>query len=274
LYSLIDRDITTMKVDDYSIRYVDTGKNNSNPKISTLLLLHGLGGSLERWSEIIPFLSKYYRLLIPDIIGFGYSDKPHAEYNMDFFIKFIQRFLQIMDIDNLHIIGSSFGGLLALEYTIRFPKDINKLVLISPAGMMNHITPALNQYISAALYPTFYNVATAYYEMVYDPRMIREDSIEDFIKRMNLSNSKFAFMSTLISLKNHPQLTDRLNINTPTLIIWGRNDKLMPLRYAKKFKIPNSRLVIFDQCGHYPHVEKVEEFNRTVSRFLNGKRLK
>lgn len=272
MYSLIDRDIATMKVDDYSIRYVDTGKNKSNPKISPLLLLHGLGGSLDRWSEAIPFLSKYYRLLVPDIIGFGYSDKPHAEYNMDFFIKFIQRFLQIMDIDNLHIIGSSFGGLLALEYTIRFPKDINKLVLISPAGMMNHITPALNQYISAALYPTFYNVATAYYEMVYDPRMITEDSIQDFIKRMNLSNSKFAFMSTLISLKNHPQLTDRLNINTPTLIIWGRNDKLMPLRYAKKFQIPNSKLVIFDQCGHYPHVEKAEKFNRTVSRFLNGRR--
>ncbi len=260
-----------MKVDDYSIRYLDTGKKNSNPKKSTLLLLHGLGGSLDRWSEIIPFLSKFYRLLVPDIIGFGYSDKPHAEYNMDFFIKFIQRFLQIMEIDNLHLMGSSFGGLLALEYTIRFPKDINKLVLISPAGMMNHITPSLNQYISAALYPTFYNVATAYYEMVYDPRMITEDSIQDFIKRMNLSNSKFAFMSTLISLKNHPQLTDRLNINTPTLIIWGRNDKLMPLRYAKKFQIANSRLVIFDQCGHYPHLEKTQEFNRIVSRFLNGR---
>lgn len=264
-----DHEIMKMiKIDDHYIRYIDTSNNIRNR--NSLLLLHGLGGSLERWSKIIPFFSDHYRLIIPDIIGFGYSDKPHVEYSVDFFLEFIDKFLKALGIDNLHIIGSSFGGLLALEFAIKFPNKTNKLVLLSPAGMMNRVTPTLNLYISAALYPTFYNVATAYYEMVYDPRTVTEDSIRDFINRMSLNNSKYAFMSTLISLKNNPNLKDRLKINTPTLLIWGRNDRLMPVKYAKDFKIPNSKLVIFDQCGHYPHVEKVDEFNETVFQFLNS----
>lgn len=260
-----------IKIDNYYIRFIDTSAPKANkPDNTSILLLHGLGGSLERWSKIIPFFSNHYRLIIPDIVGFGYSDKPHVEYSVDFFIKFIENFLQALKIDNLYVIGSSFGGLLALEFAIKFPNKVNKLVLLSPAGMMNRVTSTLNLYISAALYPTFYNVATAYYEMVYDPRSVTEASIRDFINRMSLNNSKYAFMSTLISLKNNPDLKDRLKINIPTLLIWGKEDQLMPLKYAKDFKIPNSELVIFNNCGHYPHVEKVEEFNKTVFQFLNN----
>ncbi len=259
------------KIDNCYIRFIDTyGAKGNKSDNKSILLLHGLGGSLERWSKVIPFFSNYYRLIIPDIVGFGYSDKPHVEYSIEFFIKFIENFIQALNIDNLYIIGSSFGGLLALEFAIKFPNKVNKLVLLSPAGMMNRVTPTLNLYISAALYPTFYNVATAYYEMVYDPRSVTEASIRDFINRMSLNNAKYAFMSTLISLKNNPDLKDRLKINIPTLLIWGKDDQLMPLKYAKDFKIPNSKLVIFNNCGHYPHVEKVEEFNKTVFQFLNN----
>lgn len=259
------------KIDNCYIRFIDTyGAKGNKSDNKSILLLHGLGGSLERWSKVIPFFSNNYRLIIPDIVGFGYSDKPHVEYSIEFFIKFIENFIQALNIDNLYIIGSSFGGLLALEFAIKFPKKVNKLVLLSPAGMMNRVTPTLNLYISAALYPTFYNVATAYYEMVYDPRSVTEASIRDFINRMSLNNAKYAFMSTLISLKNNPDLKDRLKINIPTLLIWGKDDQLMPLKYAKDFKIPNSKLVIFNNCGHYPHVEKVEEFNKTVFQFLNN----
>lgn len=260
-----------IKIDNCYIRFIDTyGAKGNKSDNKSILLLHGLGGSLERWSKVIPFFSNNYRLIIPDIVGFGYSDKPHVEYSIEFFIKFIENFIQALNIDNLYVIGSSFGGLLALEFAIKFPNKVNKLVLLSPAGMMNRVTPTLNLYISAALYPTFYNVATAYYEMVYDPRSVTEASIRDFINRMSLNNAKYAFMSTLISLKNNPDLKDRLKINIPTLLIWGKDDQLMPLKYAKDFKIPNSKLVIFNNCGHYPHVEKVEEFNKTVFQFLNN----
>jgi pimeloyl-ACP methyl ester carboxylesterase len=104
--------------------------------------------------------------------------------------------------------------------------------------------------------------------MMFDSKMVSEESIEDFINRMNLPNSKYAFMSTLMAFNDQPELIDRLNIDIPTLIIWGRNDKLIPVRYAKKFKIPNSKIVILDHCGHYPYIEKIEEFVRLILKFL------
>ena len=259
--------IKTIEVDEQQIRYYDTCYHHSF-NLPPILLLHGLGGSADRWSKVIPYLSGKYRLIIPDIVGFGYSDKPHVEYTIEFFIKFLKQFLNLLDISNVSIIGSSFGGLLALEYAIKFESEIKKLVLLSPAGMMRYVSTTLKHYISAALYPTYENVLRAYQEMIYDSSMVSEESIHDFIKRMNLPNSKYAFMSTLMAFNNHPKLIDRLKIDLPTLIVWGRNDKVIPVRYAKKFKIPNSKIVIFDHCGHYPHIEKIDDLSKILLKFL------
>jgi pimeloyl-ACP methyl ester carboxylesterase len=258
--------VKTMEVEKYQIRYYDI--SNFSLDLPPVVLLHGLGGSAERWKKIIPYLSTKYRLIIPDIIGFGYSEKPHVEYTIDFFINFIKKFLNLLNISDVNIIGSSFGGLLALEYAIKYKTEIKKLVLVSPAGMMRYVSTTLKHYISAALYPTYENVLRAYQEMMFDSKMVSEESIEDFINRMNLPNSKYAFMSTLMAFNDQPELIDRLNIDIPTLIIWGRNDKLIPVRYAKKFKIPNSKIVILDHCGHYPYIEKIEEFVRLILKFL------
>jgi 2-hydroxy-6-oxonona-2,4-dienedioate hydrolase len=258
--------VKTIEVEKHQIRYYDI--SNSSLNLTPIVLLHGLGGSADRWKKVIPYLSTKYRLIIPDIIGFGYSEKPHVEYTIEFFINFIKKFLNLLNISDVNIIGSSFGGLLALEYAIKYKPEIKKLVLVSPAGMMRYVSTTLKHYISAALYPTYENVLRAYQEMMYNSNMVSEESIEDFINRMNLPNSKYVFMSTLMAFNNQPELTDRLNIDIPTLIIWGRNDKLIPVRYAKKFKIPNSKIVIFDHCGHYPYIEKTEEFVPLVLKFL------
>src|SRR5215204_3140193 len=255
-----------IEVDKYLIRYYDIFNCSSDRP--TILLLHGLGGSADRWTKIIPFLSSKYRLIIPDIVGFGYSEKPHVEYTVDFFIDFLKKFLNLLNVSNVSIIGSSFGGLLALEFAIKYINMVKKLILVSPAGMMRYVSTTLKHYISAALYPTYENVLRAFQEMIYDSNMVSEESIQDFINRMNLPNSKYAFMSTLMSFNDHPKLTDRLKIDIPTLIIWGRKDKVIPVRYAKKFKIPNSKIVLLDHCGHYPHIEKIEEFIRIILKFL------
>ena len=219
-------------VDKYLIRYYDIFNCSSDRP--TILLLHGLGGSAERWTKIIPSLSSKYRLIIPDIIGFGYSEKPHVEYTVDFFIDFLKKFLNILNISDVIIMGSSFGGLLALEFAIKYNNIVKKLILISPAGMMRYVSATLKHYISAALYPTYENVLRAYKEMVYNSTSNTEESILDFINRMNLQNSKYAFMSTLMGFNDHPNLKDRLKIEIPTLIIWGRYDKLIPGPICKK----------------------------------------
>jgi 2-hydroxy-6-oxonona-2,4-dienedioate hydrolase len=264
-------------VNGYTIRYLDyeppDSNNNNNKKI--LILLHGIGASAERWSRVIPTLSRYYRVIIPDIIGFGYSDKPVVEYTMDFFIDdFFRPFLDNLGISKASIIGSSFGGHVATEFAIRFNHMVEKLVLVSPAGMMKTSTPTLDRYIMAALYPVYEHVYEAFSEMAYDSAdAVNEEIVMDFINRMRLTNAKYAFMSTVLGIRYAPKLKGRLsNIIAPTLLVWGDKDRMIPLQYAREYtdEIPKSELVVIKNCGHTPYVEKPIMFNKIVLRFLVG----
>jgi 2-hydroxy-6-oxonona-2,4-dienedioate hydrolase len=250
------------------IRYLEDGPSDCK----TLIFLHGIGASAERWSRVIPTLSREYRVIAPDIIGFGYSDKPVVEYTMDFFIDFFESFLDNLGISEASIIGSSLGGHIATEFAIRFPHMVEKLVLVSPAGMMRKSTPTLDRYIMAALYPEYQRVYEVFSEMVYDSNTINQETLMDFVNRMNLPSAKYAFMSTLSGIRYAPRLTGRLsNITAPTLLMWGENDTTIPLaEYAHQYnEIPNmEELVVIKKCGHIAPIERPATFNRIVLRFL------
>lgn len=259
-------------VNSYGIRYLDYDYiSHQSDDYKFLILLHGLGASAERWLPIAPTLSKYFRVIVPDIIGFGYSDKPTVEYTMDFFIEFFEEFLDNVHIHRPIIIGSSFGGYLATEYAIRFNSRVEKLVLAAPAGMMRSSTNVLDQYIMAALYPTYENALRAFMDMAYDPSIVTEDTVRDFINRMRLPNAKYAFMSTLLGIRDSPRLLGRLSkILAPTLLIWGDNDNMIPLQYSKEYnEIPGSNLVILKDCGHTPFIERPITFSQTILKFLD-----
>ena len=261
-------------VNGYTIRYLDYGLPDGKTNSKVLILLHGLGASAERWSRVIPTLSRYYRVIIPDIIGFGYSDKPAVEYTMDFFIDiFFKVFLDNLGISKASIIGSSFGGHVATEFAIRFNGMVEKLVLVSPAGMMKTSTPTLDRYIMAALYPVYEHVYGAFSEMAYDSdEAVNEEIVMDFVNRMRLTNAKYAFMSTVLGIRYAPKLKGRLSsIIAPTLLVWGDNDKMIPLQYAREYEeIPKSKLIVIKNCGHTPYVEKPITFNKIILRFLVG----
>jgi 2-hydroxy-6-oxonona-2,4-dienedioate hydrolase len=250
------------------IRYLEAG----SPDRKALILLHGLGASAERWSYVIPTLSKYFHLIIPDIIGFGYTDKPAVEYTMDFFIDFFRSFLDNLGISKASIIGSSLGGHIATEFAIRFNHMVEKLVLVSPAGMMRRSNPTLDRYIMAALYPEYQHVYEAFSEMVYDSNAINQETLMDFINRMNLPNAKHAFMSTLLGIRYAPELCGRLsNITAPTLLVWGDDDTTIPLaEYSNQYNEVSTieELVVIKNCRHIPHVEMPATFNRIVLKFL------
>ncbi len=265
----------TIQFKDYIVRYLDyVDPQDYSDRKDILVLLHGLGASAERWLRVVPTLSKSYRLVIPDIIGSGYSDKPTVEYTIEFFLEFFQDFLEQLGIERMNLLGSSFGGYLAAEFAIRFADRVKKLVLAAPAGIMRSSTKVLDQYIMAALYPTHENALRAFKEMAFDPNIVSEDTVKDFVNRMRLPNSKYAFMSTLLGIRDSPKFLPRLTrITSPTLIIWGLNDKMIPSNYARELEaIPNSRLVVMEGCGHTPYVEKPKEFNDIVLKFLSKKR--
>lgn len=270
-------------INGYKIKYLDYNQlqirrfSNICP---ILVLLHGLGASCERWLIVAPMLSKYFRIIIPDIIGFGHSDKPSTnEYKLDYFVRFLQTFLDKLNIDRPIILcGHSFGGYLATEFAIEFNKRVDKLVLVAPAGMLNSSTRALDQYALAALFPTYEYALKAFGDMAFDPRFIAEQSVKDFTDRMRLPNSKYSLMSTLLGIRSTPGLRDRLShVLAPTLIIWGENDNMTPPpadKYLQEYhENPKNSSERINHCGHTPFVEKPIKFNAILLKFLTGRNL-
>ncbi len=254
-----------IEVDGNKIRYLETGHSKN-----TLVLVHGLGASAERWTRTIPFLEKDYHLIVPDLIGFGQSDKPLVDYTTDFFSDFLKQFLDSSGVENPHIIGSSLGGQVTAEFASK-NNNIEKLILVSPSGVMKQSTPALDAYIMAALYPNEVNAKNAFELMEGSGIDVDPKIVDGFIERMKLPNAKMAFMSTILGLKNSEIITNKLKtINAPTMIIWGSNDPVIPIRHADGFvsSIKDCRFYRMDECGHTPYVQKPKEFADIVLDFL------
>jgi 2-hydroxy-6-oxonona-2,4-dienedioate hydrolase len=262
------------RLNGYNIRYLDyDAETHRTDDYKTLVLLHGIGASAERWLPVAPSLSNYFRVIVVDIIGFGYSDRPKSRYTTDFFISFLQEFLENLHIDNkLSIIASSFSGRLATEFAIRFSNTIEKLVLAAPAGTKSLFTPAFLHYIFAAHTHAYEDALTAFRNMVYDPRIVTADLIKDFMNRMYLPHAIDVLDSTLKELSRSPQLHGRLSkIRNPTLLIWGENDPIIPKEeHASEYlEIPDNHVELIPQCGHTPFVEKPLEFTEIVLKFLS-----
>jgi len=255
-----------IQVDGNKIRYLESGDSKN-----TLVLIHGLGASAERWSLVIPKFAKQYRVIVPDLIGYGYSDKPILDYSPEMFVDFLGKFFDALEIKRPILIGSSLGGQIAAEYTVSNPTSIEKLVLVSPAGAMKQSTPALDAYIMAALYPNEQSAKNAFNLMEASGNNVDEKIIQGFIERMQLPNSKLSFMSTILGMKNSEIISPKLHaIQCPTLVIWGVNDPVVPIEFADGFVsfIKDCKFYKMNNCGHTPYVQDPDTFSSIVLDFL------
>ncbi len=256
-----------IQVDGNKIRYLESGDSKH-----VLVLIHGLGASAERWSKVIPIFAKQYLVIVPDLIGYGYSDKPVADYTPEFFTAFLEKFFIALKITRPIIIGSSLGGQIAADYASTHPDKVEKLILVSPAGSMKQSTPALDAYIMAALYPNDESAKNVFELMESSGHEIDGQIVQGFIERMKLPNAKLAFMSTILGLKNSEVIIPKLHtIACPTLIIWGSKDPVIPIQYADNFltNIKDCRFFRMDNCGHTPYVQDPETFSSTVLEFIS-----
>jgi len=257
-----------LQIDGNKIRYLESGDSKK-----TLVLIHGLGASAERWDQVIPLFADEFRVVVPDLVGFGYSDKPLVDYTTEFFSKFLEKFFVESDIKRPNLIGSSLGGQIVAEYATSHSQDIEKLILVSPSGTMEKSTPALDAYIMAALYPNEQSAKNAFELMEGAGHNVHEKIVNGFVERMRLPNAKLAFMSTLLGIKNSELIISKLQtISVPTLIIWGENDPVIPIHYADSFvsTIQDCRFFRMDSCGHTPYVQYPYAFATKVLEFLNG----
>jgi pimeloyl-ACP methyl ester carboxylesterase len=254
---------------NYKIRYTESGTSNRH-----LLLIHGLGGSAESWIHNIDVLAKHFHIFAPDLIGFGKSNKPKIKYDMNAFTNFINKFMNAVGIKKTNVIGSSMGGQIAAEFAISYPTKVEKLVLVSPAGIPPKEfkgTAELKRYVKVLDAKNLGDVRKALTPVDASGSSITKEYVTSVYEYVMMPRTKHAFLSSLQESAKAPRLANRLkSIKAKTFVIWGKDDSLIPVKYCEPFitKMDNCRLLIIEKCGHRPHAEKPEIFNEAVLDFL------
>jgi len=242
--------------------------------------LHGSGNGACAYSN---FKGNYpeiaaagYHCVLPDLIGFGYSDKPSdVEYHLDFFVDCLHQTLQAMGIARATLVGNSLGGAIALGYALAHPAQVERLVLMAPGGL-NELPEYLAMPGMQAMF-ALYGAGKPITEealrqffidaFVVNPSAVTDDLVRERTALMQLQNPQV--MKTL----KVPNLTERLSeITCPALTLWGLNEKMMPdsgiLKLAKG--LAHGRMLLIPQCGHWVMIEHRELFNRSVLDFLRN----
>src|SRR6201988_1809620 len=247
------------------IRYLEAG---SGP---TVILLHGLGGNGQNWMFTVGALSPQFHVVVPDQIGFGNSDKPIINYRVRTYVDFLDQFLKQLKIERATLVGNSMGGWIAAAFTIAFPEKVDRLVLADATGY----APAANfDYKSLyALNPSTREGMKQLVAKVFFNKSFSTDAMIDQLLAQRMSAGDGYTINSLIeSVSRREDFLDGQlgKIKTPTLIVWGREDGLVLLSEGERLKndIANSKLIVFDRCGHFPQVERAGEFNAAVLEFL------
>lgn len=256
----------TTAVYGQNIRYIEAGQGPA------VILLHGLGGTKEIWGANLAALASKYHVYALDQLGFGHSDKPLFDYKIATWADSLQGFMQSQNIPKATVVGSSMGGWVATEFAVQHPGMVDKLVLVDAAGLAGKI-PGFPADIRIDLNPSTIAAWRALLESIfYDKSGVTDElATQLFIERMR-NNDGYTIERALAGFAAWPQLEDDKlkSIHAPTLVMWGRNDKLILVDRAEKFGhgIPGAKVVVFEQCGHVPSIEKTEEFDRALLEFL------
>lgn len=260
-----------VSVHGLKIRYLESGKGNKK----NILFIHGLGSSADRWLDIPDALSLDFHTIALDLPGFGGSDIPATmDYTIETFREFIVGFINevLMNDTKTSIVGHSLGGYIAAEVTIENKQKVERLVLIDSSGMLKKPTPLLEQYLKVAMNPSRDAVKKVFEQMVAVPTRIPSKLVEGFINRINLPNAKYAFKSTLANSTNTQIGLRRLKLisDIPTLILWGIEDRVIPLEHSRLFKeaIKDSQIMIIQDAGHTPFAEKPALVCEILRKFL------
>ncbi|HXN96504.1 MAG TPA: alpha/beta hydrolase [Candidatus Acidoferrales bacterium] len=257
----------TITVFGEAIHYFDMG---SGPVV---VLLHGLGSRKEDWLPVLEPMAQKFRLLVPDQIGFGRSDKPLLDYSIQTYVDFLNEFLRQLKVEKASLVGESLGGWIAGLYVAEIGGGahlipVEKLVLVDAAGLkQDKPIPDLNPSSLAAMRGLMEAV-------FYDTSWLNEDALRKIFTDKLAAHDGY----TVRSLLGNPALgTERLDdrlasIKVPTLVAWGKQDKLLPIGAGERYAagIAGAKLISFEKCGHVPPIEKTEEFVAAVVAFLGS----
>lgn len=247
---------------NYEIKQQDKFKFIEEGDGEPLILLHGLFGALSNFKDLIDFFSKCYKVVVP-ILPLFELDILHT--SVSGLEKFVFRFIELKNYKNIHLLGNSLGGHVGLLHVLRHPERIKSLTLTGSSGLfengMGDTYPKRGdyEYIKKKTQLTFYSPEVASKELV--------DEVYEIV------NSRIKVIKIIALAKSaiRTNLGDELNqITKPTLLVWGNDDTITPPFVGQEFNklIPKSELFIIDKCGHAPMMERPEEFNSILYKFL------
>ena len=269
-----------VRVEDRWANVIDIG---SGPPV---LFVHGLGGSWQNWLENLPAAAEAgYRAIAVDLPGFGASEMPAEKISISGYGRIVDELLGALDIDRAVIVGNSMGGFIGAEVAIQFSTRVERLVLVSAAGISiehqrNEPVLRVLELLDDWLILSGGWAATRSDALSVRPRMRRqimklvahraEKLPAALIAEQVKGSGKPGFVPALDALTDYP-LRDRLaDIRCPVLVVWGEKDRLVPVRDAYEFGrlIPHARVVVWPETGHVAMLERPAAFNALVDEFL------
>lgn len=272
-----------VEIDSLKISYVKEGRGSP-----TLVFLHGLSSNLDAWANNIEELKSNYTCIALDLPGYGKSSKPNAEYTPTFFAEITARFLERLKLEKVVLIGHSMGGQAAIKLAVARPDLVGKLVLVAPAGIerfsessatllkgmltVEAVKNTTDEQIERNYALNFYRLPETANKMIEDRKSIRNST--DFDRHVA------AILSSVHGMLDDPVFDILDKIPQETMIIFGKNDSLIPNKYLNPTltttaigklaneKIKNSELYFVDESGHFVQFETPKEVNLRIEAFI------
>ena len=270
----------TVSVWGLNIRYVQAGEG------PVVLLLHGLAASLLTWYCNIDVLADAgYRVIAPDLPGYGDSDKPgHLDYGPVSAADFVYDFSQELGLERFSMVGSSAGGLIAGLFALEYPAMVERMVLVGSGGFGRKLSWFLRvmsiPVLGGLVYQPWLNnkMGVSKY-LFYQPPAILEELLPEMDRVKLLPGARTAMLRSVSSsinlwgLRKEAYILERLKgSEVPLMTVWGANDIIIPVSHAAAVRreLPESTVRIIPECGHWPQMEKPGQFNPMLTSFLGG----
>jgi hypothetical protein len=272
-----------IQVNDVLVHYRDEGNRADTTPI---VLIHGTAASLHTWEAWANQLKQSHRVISMDLPAYGLTGpNTSGDYSPEYYAQFMHQFLEKLGVDKCIIAGNSLGGAIAWRYALRYPTVVSKLVLIDAAGypMESKSVPMAFQLAGLPILKNIFQYVTPRFivknsiENVYADKTKVEPTLVDRYFNLALrAGNRQAFierMSTFKTLLIDSTYLQIKNIKTPTLILWGDKDLLIPVSVAKTFHadLPNDTLVVLKNLGHTPMEENPIKTLQVFNSFLNKK---
>lgn len=268
-------------VEGQPVNVIDMGEGHP------IVFVHGLSGSWPNWLEQLPVFARSHRVVALDLPGFGHSPMPREQITIAGYARILDGLLEALGVDAATLVGNSMGGFIAAELAIAYPQRVERMVLVSAAGISTYqnrdamrAIPWLTRAERIVAAYTAWIASKS--DTVVRRRGLRNATLGLVVRHPGRLPAPLAaeqlrgagkpgFMQALEAIMHYP-IEERLpEVACPTLIVWGDEDRLISVRDADIFEqlIPGSRKVVFDRTGHMAMLERPAAFNELLERFLS-----